>query len=178
MYRWRVCVRFAGQIISGTMESADGLTAFQCAFSARVSPKSHASRVVRNDLVLGNEQEEDPDHRQIFLDGKFFGIKKGKISILEHLLAVLCAELSKDGHVKTLQILSVTTASAEHPRDWCQMTKHANPESQESIRCELLYVLCMRIILLRSARSHACHVAFTSKIQLNLLDTGTHPDAL
>ena len=39
------------------------LTAFQRAFE-RVSPKSHAFRVVRKVLVLGSEQEEDPDHKQ------------------------------------------------------------------------------------------------------------------
>ena len=31
-----------------------------------ISPKSHAFRVGRKDLVLGREQEEDPDHRQVF----------------------------------------------------------------------------------------------------------------
>ena len=67
---------------------------------------------------------------------------------------VWCAELSKDGLVKTLQIRCFSTAFVEHPGDWCHMTNHANPEGHESNGCELMYVLCMRIFLLR-ARRHA-----------------------
>ena len=42
------------------------------------------------------------------------------------MLVVWYAELSPDGLVKTLQILSFSTVSVEHPGDCCQMTNHVN----------------------------------------------------
>ena len=111
-----------------------------------------------------------------FLDGVFLGIKEG--SLLEHLLVVWYAELSKDGLLKTLQIRSFSTASVEHPGESCQMTSHENPESQESNRCELMYILCLLISLLQSARNQPSHVACTFETQLSWLDTVTPLDAM
>ena len=59
------CVRLVGQIISGTVKGADGLTAFQ-RVSACVSSTSHAFSTGRQDLELGSEQEGDSDRRQAF----------------------------------------------------------------------------------------------------------------
>ena len=58
------------------------------------------------------------------------------------------------------------------------MTNHAIPESHESNRCELMYVLCIRIFTFQSARSHPSHVACASEILLSWLDTTTLLDAL
>ena len=57
------------------------------------------------------------------------------------------------------------------------MTNHANLESQEINRFELMYVLCKLVFLLRSARNQASHVACTSQILLSRLDAGTLLDA-
>ena len=78
MFRW-LCVRFAGQITSRSVKGADGLTAFQRAFSARVSPTSHACSIIRKDLVLGSEQEEGSDHRQVFQTGSSWASRNCRV---------------------------------------------------------------------------------------------------
>ena len=171
------CARVAGQIISRIVKGADGLTSFQRAFQSTSHPRATPSALEEKILKLGREQEEDPDHRQVFgryLLGHhriFRGVHCGHAWWW-------CAELSKDGLVKTLQIQSFSTASVEHPGDCCQMTNHANPESQESNRHELMYVLCKRIFILQSARSHLSHIACTSGILVELARYGYTLDAL
>ena len=69
-----------------------------------------------------------------FLDGVFLGIKEGSEEFIMFPTSWLlwCAELSKDGLVKTLQILSSSTGSVEHPGYYCQFTSREIPrESRE-----------------------------------------------
>ena len=147
--------RFGVRAIAQALEGAGGLTASQRAFQRTSQTRSMLS--ARREKILYLEQEEDPDHRQVFR----------RYLLLERVLVVWCVELSKDGLVKTLQIRSFSTASVEHPGDSCQVTNHANPESQESNRCELMFVLCMRNFFFQSARRHPSHVACASEIQLS-----------
>ena len=60
------CFRVAGQIISRTVKGTDGLTAFQRAFQRASHPRAKPSAWREKDLVLGSEQEEDPDLGQVF----------------------------------------------------------------------------------------------------------------
>ena len=100
--------------------------------SVCVSPTSHACSMVRKDLVLGSEQEEDSDHRQVFERFSSCASKEARRSSSRgHLLVAWFAEPSKDGLVKTLQIRSFSTAFLEHPGDCCQMTSRENPEPGE-----------------------------------------------
>ena len=60
------CVRFAGQIISGTVKGADGLTAFQRALQRASHPRTMPSAWGEKILYLEARKKEDPDHRQVF----------------------------------------------------------------------------------------------------------------
>ena len=161
------CVRFAGQINARIVKGADGLTAFQRerAFHPQAMRSAWGEKILYLEASKKKIQITDK-----FLEAIFLGTK-------EVLLIVWYAELSKDGLVKTLQILSFSTSSVEHPGDGCQLTSHEKPESQESNRCELMYVPCMLIYLLQSARSQRSHAACTFNTQLSWLDTGTLLDA-
>ena len=95
------CVRFAGQIISCTVKSADGLTAFQHAFHRASHPQAMPAAWGRKDLGLGSEQREGPDHRQVFRRYLLGHQKKVlRSSLSKHLLVGWYAELSEDGLVK------------------------------------------------------------------------------
>ena len=108
------CVRFAGQIISRTVEGADEITAFEHAFQRACHPRAVPAAWGEKILYL------EPSKKRVqmtdkFLEGVFLGVKKVlRSSLCEHLLVVWCAELSKDGLLKTLQIHSSSTASVEH----------------------------------------------------------------
>ena len=129
----------------------------------------------RKDLVLGSEQEEGADHGQVFgwcLLGhqrRIGGVHRRDAYWLWY------AEPSKDGFVKTLQIWSLSPASVEQPRDCCQMTSRENPGNQESNRCESMYVLCILILFLQSARSQPSLVECISEIHVSWARYGYTP---
>ena len=132
----------------------------------------------RKDLVLGNEQEEDSDHGQVFalyLHGhqrRLGGVHRGNTRWLCGVQS--CQRRPREDAADPV----FSTASVAHPGDCCHMTTRENPQSLKSIRCELMYVPCMRIFLLQSARSHPSHVVCTVEIQLSWLDAGTSLGAL
>ena len=118
------CVRFAGHF--PYCERRGWAHCIATCVSAWLSSTSHACSMGRKDLVLGSEQEESSDHRQIFrrnLLGHQRSVLRSSLS--EHLVVVWYAELS---------------ASVEHPGDCCQKTNREKPENN---RCESMYVLCI-----------------------------------
>ena len=116
----------------------------------RVSPKSHAFRVRRNSFYLETSKKK-VQITDKFLDGVFLGIRECSKDFVCWNTCWLCG----------VKILSFSTASVQRAGDWCQVTNHANPESQESNRCELMYVLRKLIFLLQPTRNQPSHVECT-----------------
>ena len=171
-------VRFACQIISCTVKGADGLTAFQRAFQRTSHPRRMPSAWREKILYFKSQQEEDVGHRQIvrrhFLgrQRRFWWVHCGNacwLSGVQNCHATVSWRRSRFGLFQQ--------HSWDTQRALCQMKNHVNPESHESNRWELTYVLCMQIFL-QSAQSHPSRVVFTSDIQLSWTDTGTPLDVL
>ena len=151
------CARCVGQKMSRTVKDADGLSAFQRAVQRAME---------RKDLVLGSEQEEGSDHRQVLGRCLSWASKKVLRSSWKHLL-VVCRIVERRPREDAADPVFFNTI-----RDCCQMTSRENPENQESNHCDLLYVLCILTFLLQSTRNQPSHVECTSEIQSSWPDMG------
>ena len=73
------CVRFAGQIISSIVKSADELVASKVHFSVRLNPRAMPSAKGEK-ICFGSEQEADSDHGQVFGQYLLLASKKALMS--------------------------------------------------------------------------------------------------
>ena len=140
------CVRFSGQIISRTVKRADGRTAFQRAFQRASHPRAMLS--AWGDQILPT-----------ISDSIFLGTKE--VSVGSLLGRLLVRRLPREDAADPVFFNSIRGT----PRRLLPDDKPREPREPRSNRCELMYVLCRRVLLFQSTRSHPSYVVCTSEIQ-------------
>ena len=129
--------------------------------SACVSPSSHAFSV--GDLVLGSEQEEDPEHRQV-LDGIFFGIKEGSQELVIGTLAgcVVCRIVTRWPREDAADPVFHNSIRGTSWKLLSDDELREPREPREPLRIDV-----------HPVHAHPSHVACTSEIQSSCPDTYT-----
>ena len=112
------CVRFAGQIISRTVQGADGLSHSNVHFRVRLTDEPCLQHGEKRSCTWKRARRRFRSQTSFWTVSSWASKKVLRSSLWEHLLVVWYAELSKDGLVKTLQIRFFSTASVETPRRW------------------------------------------------------------
>ena len=118
-------MRFAGQTISRTAKVAEGLTAFQRAFQRA----SHMPPAWGEQILCLEKSKKKVQITDKFSDGAFLGINECSEQFIVGTLAgcVVCRTVKRRPREDAEDLVFFNSI---------QMTNHANPQSQESNRCE------------------------------------------
>ena len=144
------CVRFAGQIMSRTVNGADGLAAFQRAFQRTSIQEPCFPRGEKRSCTWKRARKRFRSQTSFWTVSSW-------------------ASRSRSG--------LFSSASVERPGDCCQMTSSEEPKNQESNRCESMYALCILTFLFQSTRKQPSYVECTSEVHSSWPDMGTPLDA-